>query len=270
MTYTAAETLDFVGLPHGESGGATATGGEGASEMGNRAKRIWMGIAWLVLGVVPLSAQGGLPGHPSPATSREVNGSAADGEEPNTGQPVSNLEEDAALSRRQAAAAEGPEILEGLAKPGEHHQHLAAGIGTWSVALKVWNSPQGPPMEFSGTSVSRWILDGRFVETRFRSELLGERVEGLGIDGYDHQQQRYVGTWRDTLGTYTLIFAGQCDGNGKVRTMVADFVDPASGERMHNRGVTTIVDADTYRYDSFLMGPDGSEFQNLELTARRQ
>jgi len=36
-----------------------------------------------------------------------------------------------------------------------------------------------------------------------------------------------------------------------------------------NRSVTTIIDHDTYRYESFLRHEDGREFEQMEFTARR-
>ncbi len=175
------------------------------------------------------------------------------------------------------SAHQAPEVvfltvpLEDHGEPGEHHDHLSAGIGSWDVVMKIWHSPNSPVMELFGTSESRWILGGRFVETRFHGQFMGQSIDGLGIDGYDNQKQKYVGTWRDTLGTHTMVFEGACEGEGSTRTMVADFVDPASGKAMTNKGVTTMLDADTYRYESFLRERGSEvEFKNLELTARRQ
>ncbi|MCH9650094.1 MAG: DUF1579 family protein [Deltaproteobacteria bacterium] len=186
--------------------------------------------------------------------------------------PVDPLRE-AGPDSIEEAQEEGPQLdsFEIHAVPGEHHEHLAAAIGSWNVVMKVWHSPESPAMELFGTFESHWILDGRFVETRFHGQFMGQAIDGLGIDGYDNQKQRYVGTWRDTLGTNTMTFEGDCEADGAIRTMVADFVDPESGKAMTNKGVTTIVDDDTYRYESFLMEKGSEvEFKNLELTARRQ
>jgi hypothetical protein len=117
---------------------------------------------------------------------------------------------------------------------------------------------------------SQWILGGRFVQSVYKGDFMGQPVEGRGIDGYDNVSQKHVGTWMDTMGTFPMHFEGQCSEGGKVITTSADFVDPASGQTMTNRGVVTFVDKDHYTYESYMKGPDGSERKVMELTATRQ
>ncbi len=164
-----------------------------------------------------------------------------------------------------AAAA----ALDDPAQPGTHHQHLARLAGRWRYTLKVWLTPDGEPVEASGTAEARTILGGRFLHTVYRGELLGRPYESWSTDGYDNQAKQYVGTWRDTQGTYTLIYRGSCSEEGAERTTTAELTDPATGTKFQIRAVTTIEDDDRYVYTTSLVLPEGTEFRNLELTAVR-
>jgi hypothetical protein len=156
------------------------------------------------------------------------------------------------------------------AQPGEHHEHLKATVGTWETSAKAWPAPGAEPMTMSGTMESHWILGGRFLQSTYSGSIMGTEFTGMAIDGYDNFQKKYVGSWRDTMGTMTMLFEGHCEQDGKVRIMIGEFVDPASGQKMKNKGVTTILDENTYRYESYMVLPDGSEFKNMELVATRK
>ena len=83
-------------------------------------------------------------------------------------------------------------------------------VGDWDLTIRIWTSPDGEPVESAGTAEARWILDGRFLWTIYRAELFGQPFEAWSIEGYDNQAEQYVGTWRDTQGTYTLVYRGKC------------------------------------------------------------
>jgi hypothetical protein len=160
------------------------------------------------------------------------------------------------------------DTLRELATPGEHHAHLAALAGSWTASGTYW-LPSGETATSNGTIENRWILGGLFLESHITAELLGETYEGRAIDGYDYITEQYMGSYVDNLGSFVLSFTGTCDQDGRVRTMRAEFIDPVWGTRMVNRSVTTIIDENTYRYESWLEHEDGREFKQMEFTATR-
>ena len=165
------------------------------------------------------------------------------------------------------------EDLEALAVPSEPHELLATTVGTWDVRIRIWSDPDPeaePASETQGTAVGRWILGERFVETAYEGEVLGRPFEGLKIEGFDKAEEQYVSTWRDNLGTYTLVFKGTCEDSCVERTMTASFLDPVSKGTFRVKGVTTISGEDTYTYESFVITPNGKEFKNMELDAKRR
>jgi len=165
---------------------------------------------------------------------------------------------------------EAAESLEDLTIPGKPHEVLAGTVGEWSLTLRVWSAPEGEPVETTGTATGRWILGERFVETTYQGEVMGRPFEALKIEGYEKVSEEYVSTWRDNLGTYTLIFEGTCGDDCRERTMIATFKDPISKQQLRIKGLTTLTGEDSYSYESYILMPDGSEFKNMELLAERR
>jgi hypothetical protein len=160
------------------------------------------------------------------------------------------------------------EGLEALTVPSEPHELLAGTVGDWSLTIRVWSSPDAEPVESTGSASGRWILGDRFVETTFEGEVMGRPFEALKIEGYETANQEYVSTWRDNLGTYTMIFRGRCASTCATRTMTAEFRDPVTSKKLKIKGVTTLTDEEGgYTYESLVVTPDGQEFKNMELVA---
>ena len=154
--------------------------------------------------------------------------------------------------------------------PGDPQSHLAATVGEWDMAIRVWTNPKSEPVETRGSATANWILGDHFVETRLEGEVLDTTFEGLRIEGYDVAASRFVSTWRDSRGTYTLVFDGKCDATCAIRTMTADFTDPVSKTELGIKSVTTIISDDSYRYESYIVTPSGTEIKNMEFEATRK
>ena len=160
--------------------------------------------------------------------------------------------------------------LAALGAPGKHHEYLEPGIGSWELTIKVWRTPDTEPVLSAGSAEARWILGDRFVETSYEGEVLGHPFEARSVEGYDNHAKEYVSTWRDTMGTYTMVFRGGCEEDCQVRTVSAEITDPASGQKLTNKRVTTVVDENSYTYESFIVTASGAEFKNMELVAQRR
>lgn len=154
--------------------------------------------------------------------------------------------------------------------PGDPQSHLAATVGEWDMIIRVWTDPNGEPAETRGSATAQWILGDHFVETRLEGQVLDTAFEGLRIEGYDVAAEKFVSTWRDSRGTYTLVFGGKCDATCAIRTMTADLIDPVSKTALKIKSVTTIVSDDSYRYESYIVTPNGTEFKNMEFDATRK
>lgn len=157
-----------------------------------------------------------------------------------------------------------------LAEPGAHHQHLAKSVGTWKTTMKFWMEPGQPPSESAGTMKTEPLLGGRFIQSRYRSEFMGQPFEGIGVDGYDNGANKHVGTWMDSMGTVILTYEGDCAEGGKVLTANMESDNPVTGQHEQSKSVTTWIDDDHWKMEMFMVAPDGSEIKTMELTAERQ
>ena len=90
------------------------------------------------------------------------------------------------------------------ANPGEKHAYLKKLEGKWTGKAKFWMQPGAPPTESEGTAVNTLILGGRFLQSSYTSEVMGQPFEGFGLDGYDIHKQKYIGLWTDTMATKML------------------------------------------------------------------
>jgi hypothetical protein len=187
------------------------------------------------------------------------------------------------------ASAEEPAVdpLLLLTQPGEHHAHLHRLVGDWDLTIRVWPTPDAEPIESAGTAEARWILGGRFLWTIYRAELFGKPFEAWSVEGYDNQARQYVGTWRDTQGTYTLNYLGTCQQppvvegeapaevpavpDGTYRVMTTEVTDPVSGEVLQVRTELRVeTDGGGFVQESFVVLSPEESVKNLELVGTRR
>ncbi|MFQ5670045.1 MAG: DUF1579 domain-containing protein [Acidobacteriota bacterium] len=156
------------------------------------------------------------------------------------------------------------------AQPGEHHQHLARQAGTWKAQGTFWMQPGAPPVQSTGTAKNSLILGGRFLMTEYSGDFMSQPFQGIGLEGYDIDQDKNVGVWADSMGTMMMSFEGHCTEGGKVRTMTSQFKDPATGQMTSMKAVTSIQGPDKHTYTAW-MGPNAEEMKKvMEIVYTRQ
>ena len=172
-----------------------------------------------------------------------------------------------------APAMGGPEMEAAMKamSPGENHKHIARYAGDWTFTNKMWMDPSQPPAESTGTMHGETILDGRYVQTVWKGNMMGMPFEGRGIDGYDNLAKQYVGSWIDNLGTGIIHFTGTCENGGKVCTMKGDMLDPMTGQKSYMRTVTTWTDDKNFKFEMFGPLPDtGKEVKMMEMVLKKK
>jgi len=155
-----------------------------------------------------------------------------------------------------------------LASPGEHHEHLAPYVGKWKSDLTMWVEPGAETMSETAEAEAHFILGGRFLEWTHRGTFGGMTYEARQLDAYNNGSKRYEASWADNFGTLILHYTGQCDGDGKVRTMHTEFADPMGGGPISQRAVYTWQDEDHWVYESYMTQGD-AEFKNMEIRNSR-
>ena len=172
------------------------------------------------------------------------------------------------------------EVWTALGAPGEHHKLLEPFVGQWNTVTKTWwGGPGSDPVESTGTTEVKWVLDGRFIMDETKSEFMmptptGEMkstpYRGLGLTGYDNFRNMYVGVWMDSMGTQMLTMKGTADPSGKVFTFYGEMDEP--GLNMVGRTVkyvTRIINNDKHVFEIYDL-PVGDDYKVMELTYTRR
>ncbi|HED66912.1 MAG TPA: DUF1579 domain-containing protein [Planctomycetes bacterium] len=160
-------------------------------------------------------------------------------------------------------------MMEKLATPGPEHAFLDDLAGTFDATITLWLDPSAPPVVSTGTMESHWILGGRYLQGDYSSMFMGAPFSGLSLTGYDNAQGVFQGTWLDTMGTGMMpISAGHRTGN--TITFERDMFDPMQGKMVHEREVITIEDHDHNSMLMFVVQPDGTAVQTMEIEYTRK
>jgi hypothetical protein len=161
-------------------------------------------------------------------------------------------------------------VYQELATPGAFHKLLAEMAGSWSVKSKWWMDPNDPPMESTGTSEKKMVLDGRFLWQEFSGDMMGGPFAGIGFTGYDNHTQKFVSTWMDSMGTGIYYFEGSVGGpGGKTITQTCNYDDPVRG-LLKWRHVTRIVDRNHLEFEMYTTDSSGIEGKMGEMTYTRK
>ena len=157
----------------------------------------------------------------------------------------------------QALAAE----LAKLGQPGPFHEYLKAYVGTWKTTTTLTVDPRLPPTVTTGHTLKRMILGGRFLKEELTGEMMGMPFNGFGITGFNNTTRKFETIWLDSMGT--MIMTGSGEGENGTCTVLMDFVDPMSKQKMTAKGVTKVVDANKHVYTMYLM-VGGKDMKTME------
>ena len=157
-----------------------------------------------------------------------------------------------------------------LNSKGPEHERFKKMEGVWSTETKMWMAPDTEPMISTGSAKFRLILDGRYVEQKFTCDMMGEKFEGIGIDGYDRIKKKCVSIWMDNQSTAILMSEGTADETGKVTTYYGKMDDPIAGVKDKVvKSVAREIDENKVIYEMYDTTPDGKEFKTMEITYTR-
>ncbi len=176
--------------------------------------------------------------------------------------------------KTDAAPAAGPSAAEMEAwqksmTPGPEHQQLAKFAGDWTYVNKAWMAPGAPPMESTGTVHGESMYGGRYVVTDWKGDMMGQPFEGRGVYAYDNVSKQYTSTWFDSMSTGIWYSTGTCDAAG-VCAYTGDSWDPMSGKKMTLRSELSWVDPNSFKMVMYGPGPDGKEYQMMEIVAKKK
>ncbi|MFN0060691.1 MAG: DUF1579 family protein [Planctomycetota bacterium] len=141
--------------------------------------------------------------------------------------------------------AAGIKRWEDSCKPGKCHKQLEALLGKWDMKMSMMGAP-----ESAGTADCRWLIEGRWLIRETHGSMMGMKVDGFMIIGYDNFKQKYVTCSVDSFSTAMLTAEGTPDMEGKLFQSFGTMDEPLSGENDKMvRYVTRWKDADHYSFE---------------------
>ncbi|MFZ1613098.1 MAG: DUF1579 domain-containing protein [Holophaga sp.] len=162
------------------------------------------------------------------------------------------------------AAQEAP-----LPKPTPHHLAMKRMEGTWDAVVKVQMAPGQPPMVSKGVEVNKLVPGGLWLQSEFKSDMMGMPFEGRGLFGYDPALGKHVGTWVDSM-VYSLGNpTGTCKDDCK--ETICYFKGPGmDGKMVTYKEITVEHDADHRTMTMFIKGKKGAFVQNMVIEYTRR
>jgi hypothetical protein len=162
------------------------------------------------------------------------------------------------MAAARLTAQQPPEV-----KPGPEHALLKEAEGTWDATAKS----QGG--ETKGTLTCKIDLNGLWLLEHFQGDFGGMTFQGRGATSYDATKKKYVNIWIDSMSTSPMISEGTYDKATKTFTMVGNMPMP-DGKTLKATLTTVIKDANTKSFTIKGAGPDGKEFEMMQITYKRR
>jgi hypothetical protein len=181
----------------------------------------------------------------------------------------------AADKKKQELSPEDQKVMDlykKYASPGENHKFLDYFVGKWESSQKIWMEAGKEPLTRKQEISVESLFEGRFTSAHIKTigEVMGMTIEGIVVTGYDNYKKQFVSVTFGTSGTDFVLMYGTLDNTGKTRTDTGYVDDVVTGERIKLKGVTTLIDNDTYMYEMFQTDPRGNEFKYMEITYTRK
>ncbi len=154
---------------------------------------------------------------------------------------------------------------ENFMTPGAMHKLLAEVVGNWNGEIITWMGPGMPASEPSKLSAEmKMILDGKYLESVYKGNMMGMPFEGKGISAFDNALQKFHDIWIDNMGTGIMRLEGTFDEATKTVTYKGKMTDPAVGKEVDVKQIVTFGDK-IHTMQMFGYTPDGTEFKSMEI-----
>lgn len=127
-------------------------------------------------------------------------------------------------------------------KPAPEMKNYEVFIGEWEYEGESKETPIGPAGKYTGTQTARFILNGFFMEWRWKEKGPYGEVEGFQVDWYDDAKKSYNYHWYQNDGTSGI---GTVIVKENIWSVTSDIIH--KGIEYHTRGTD-------------IFAPDGMSF----------
>jgi Protein of unknown function (DUF1579) len=139
-----------------------------------------------------------------------------------------------------------------LPRPGPELARLKQFVGTWDASAKIGGQ------EAKGTMTWKMDLGGLWLISDYEGEMLGQKLQGKGMDTYDPIKKKYIGVWADSMSTSPMISEGSFDADGKTLTSIGDGPG-ADGKPTKYKSIARFKDKDTILFTLSSPDKDGKD-----------
>jgi len=154
--------------------------------------------------------------------------------------------------------------------PGPNHEKLTSLAGEWTFKNKMWMKPSEPPTESTGSVNYKELLGGWFIQGEYRGDMMGMAFAGIGIMGYDNNNQQFQSSWIDNFGTAIMFMTGSYDASSGSITFKGEVDDPMKpGTKVKVREVVRIDSPDSHTMEMYETR-DGKETKTMEIVYTRK
>lgn len=148
------------------------------------------------------------------------------------------------------------------------HELLQRMVGNWKFVKK--SSPATGEPEVVGTgTISAELIGEFFVVSRWRGLVYEVDFEAVQTIGYDVREQKYIGTWADSIMTHLWHFAGPVSEAENTKTLTLQATGPSPGGAIatfRERYLFRRPDSITVIAEMKTKGGTWQQFMTTELT----
>lgn len=152
----------------------------------------------------------------------------------------------------------------------ESQRMLQKLVGDWKGNTKTWFEPGKLADESETTASFKTVLGGSFVMCEYSGSLLGDKLEGIVLFGYNLPFERYESAWIDTAHMGTGIMYSQGEGNIDKFAVVGRYAMAPGQDEWGWRTEIDFVDADHIVITAYNITPAGEEGKAVEHDFVRQ
>jgi len=164
---------------------------------------------------------------------------------------------------KPAPAGEQQDQHQAAAKTGVHRT-LASLAGDYEVSTS-FTPPGGEAMQSKGTAKLTAVLDGRFLLEENEGEMMGTKIKGMRIYGWNAEAKQFEGVWMYTESNAIMRLTGKA-GSDRQSVQFEGVVQETADKKM-----TLDIKAKRNQDGSLVFtlthaGPDGKGAATLEET----